>query len=202
MVKNIVFDLGEVLIEFEPVKYLRQFGFDDDTNKLLSFIIFYSEEWNMCNSGGYSRNTEVRDILCKKYPQYAEKIKLVLTDEWVKMLTRKEETVAFLKELKDRNFKIYILSNLSEESHNFMKQYDFFGLVDGGVYSYAEKICKPDRKIYKILLEKYNLIPEETIFIDDNKKNIEVAEELGIQGVVFDNLEVVKEKVEKLIAQK
>ena len=200
MIKNIVFDLGEVLIGFEPMKYLKPFGFDDDTNKILSDIIFYSKEWEACNAGKYAKNTDIVGILCEQHPDYAEKIRLVLTENWVKMLTRKEETIAFLKELKSRNFKIYILSNLSKESHNFIKQYDFFELVDGGVYSYAEKVCKPEIKIYEKLLDKYHLSPEETIFIDDNEKNIKVAEKMGIHGVLFDELEQTKKEVENLIA--
>lgn len=202
MIRNIVFDLGEVLIGFEPMQYLKPFGFDENVNQILSEIIFNSKEWNECNAGKYAKNTDIVEILCKKHPDYAEEIKQVLTENWVKMLTQKEENIAFLKELKSRNFKIYLLSNLSEESHKFIKEYDFFDLVDGGVYSYAEKVCKPDRKIYERLLEKYNLIPEETIFIDDNKENIEVAEELGICGVVFCNLEEAKREVENSIVQK
>ena len=202
MIKNIVFDLGKVLIEVNPVEYLKPFGFDDNTNEELSKLIFHSEEWIQCDAGKYAKNTEIADILCEKFPVYAEKIKLVLTDNWVKMLVRKEETIEFLRELKNRNFKIYILSNLSEQSYQFIKEYDFFELVDGGIYSYEEKLCKPDRKIYKKLLEKYSLIPEETIFIDDHKENIEVAKKMGIYGVIFADLEKVKREVEEMIKLK
>lgn len=199
MIKNIVFDLGKVLVEFNPLGYLKQFGFNDNINNILSDIIFKSKDWFECDSGKYANNSDLVEILCNKHPQYNDEIRAVLNKEWVKMLTLKESSVEFLKHLKQESFKIYILSNLSEESYNFVSKYDFFNLIDGGVYSYQLKICKPELQIYNELLTKYNLCPEETIFIDDNKDNIDVANKLKIHGVLFNDLEDTKQEVEKII---
>ena len=75
------------------------------------------------------------------------------------------------------------MSNISIDSYEYVSSYDFFNYIDGGVYSYEVKVSKPNELIYKILLQRYNLVPEETIFIDDSLKNIEAAEKLGINGV-------------------
>ncbi len=106
----------------------------------------------------------------------------------------------FLKELKERNFKIYILSNLSKESYQYIKKYDFWQKVDGRIFSFEEKMCKPERKIYEALIQKYNLIPEETIFVDDMKENIDVAESLKMYGVVFQNLKQVEMEIETYLS--
>ncbi len=131
---------------------------------------------------------------------YAEKIRLVLTPDWVKLLILKEDVAEFLKELKKRNFKIYILSNLSRESYEYIKKYDFWQKVDGSIFSFEEKMCKPERKIYEILIQKYSLIPEETIFVDDMKENIDVAESLKMHGIVFQNLKQVEMEIETYLS--
>lgn len=199
MIKNIVFDLGRVLVEFNPLQYLRRFGFDENTNNILNDIIFKSKEWVECDSGKYAITSDLVEILCNKYPEYKEKIRLVLNRDWVKMHNQKEESTKFLKYLKQEGFKIYILSNISEEAYNFVSKYDFFKFVDGGVYSYQLKICKPQLQIYNELLSKYNLYPEETIFIDDTKVNIDIAKKLKIHGVEFNNLDDVKNKIKSII---
>lgn len=138
-------------------------------------------------------------MLVNQYPQLETEIKLVLNKNWVKMLSLKEETQVYLEDLKKQGFKIYILSNLSEESYQYVKNYEFFKIIDGGVYSYQLKICKPNPKIYEELLNQYKILPKETIFIDDNEKNIEMSEKLGMYGVIFEDLETVKQKVNNII---
>ena len=188
-----------ILVNFESREYLKEFGYDDKTVEKLNEIIFKSQEWLSCDSGTYENNTDIAEILIEKYPDYSEMIKKVLTKEWVKMLTLKEDTAEYLKELKSRGFKIYILSNLSKESYDYNSKYEFFKYTDGGVYSYEVKKIKPNPEIYTELLKKYNLIPEETIFIDDVKENIDAANKLKINGVIFENLDQVKKEVETLI---
>lgn len=203
MIKNIVFDLGQVLVNFNPMEYLKPFGFKDETNQMLVEKIFKSKEWLECDSGTYRNNSDLADLLIDKYPQLKNEIRLVLNKDWVKMLSLKQETVDYLKQLKKQSFKIYILSNLSEESYNYVKNYEFFEKIDGGIYSYELKVCKPNPQIYLELFSKYKIIPEETIFIDDNRENIEMSEKLGMHGVVFYDLEDTKQKVDNIIqAQK
>ena len=131
---------------------------------------------------------------------FAKKIRLVLTPDWVKLLILKEDVAEFLEELKEKDFRIYILSNLSRESYEYIKKYDFWQKVDGSIFSFEEKMCKPERKIYETLIQKYNLIPEETIFVDDMKENIDVAESLKMNGIVFQNLKQVEMEIETYLS--
>lgn len=199
MIKNIVFDLGRVLVNFDTISYLSKFNLEKDEIIDLNKIIFEGLEWRDCDMGKYSENTDIVNILCKKYPEYSEKIKLVLNKNWTEMLTTKDDTIEFLKELNEKNYRIFILSNLSEEAYYFISKYEFFKWIDGGVYSYQVKTCKPDFKIYNELLNKYKLIPEETIFIDDLQANVDASKKLNIHGIKFDTLEQVKKEVKQLI---
>lgn len=199
MIKNIVFDLGNVLMEYNPQKYLEKFEFDEKTREILYKVIFQSNDWIEYDRGIYRHNTDLIKKIVKDNPNLENEIKLVLQKKWVKMHSIKENTVKFLKDLKNQGFKIYILSNISEDSYKFASQYDFFNFVDGGVYSYELHICKPNKEIYKKLLDKYNLVPKDTIFIDDMLPNIKSANELGINGIQFTTLNEVKQKVKILI---
>jgi putative hydrolase of the HAD superfamily len=198
MIKNVIFDLGRVLINFKPMEYLTSLGFGEEKSKILNDLIFKSDYWYECDRGIYS-NTELAEILCKENNKFENEIKTVLAEEWVNMLTLKEDTVKFLKDLKKDGYNIYILSNLSEQSHDYLKNYDFFKYVDGGVFSYKLNICKPDPRIYKELFSKYSIKPEESVFIDDLQINIDAAKKLGLNGIVFDNINTVKNKFYSIV---
>ena len=109
-----------------------------------------------------------------------------------------KDTAEYLKELKAKGYNIYILSDLNEDSFKYNKQFDFFNYVSGGVYSFEVGTTKPNRNNYETLLKKYNLLPEESIFIDDNIDNVNMANELGINGIQFVALDIVKKQIEKL----
>lgn len=192
MVKNVIFDLGNVLLDFDPLSYLENLGFDDILKNKLNKIIFKSNDWIEYDRGIYLHNVDIIKKIAEEYPEYKNEVNLVLQDDWVKIHTIKEETATFLKELKAKGMKIYILSNISKDTYEYISNFDFFNHVDGGVYSYEVNICKPDKMIYKILLEKYGLIPTETVFFDDRLDNVESAIKLGIHGIRFTTLEEAK----------
>lgn len=199
MIKNIVFDLGRVVIDFDPFSYLKKLGLDDKTSKFLGNAVFEGEEWKECDEGRYGSNKELIPVLIKRYPEYQKEIELALNEKWEEILTLKEESGKLIKNLKQQGFNIYILSNLSEDAHNAVKKYDFFDSIDGGIYSYQVKLCKPDRIIYIELINKYNLEPNETIFIDDREENIKAAEELGIYGIIFKDVENAENEIQDII---
>lgn len=106
-----------------------------------------------------------------------------------------KDTTNYLKELKNKGYAIYILSDLSIDSYNYNKQFDFFNDVIGDVYSFEIGSTKPNKKNYETLLSKYNLIAKETIFIDDRLDNIQAANTFGIHGIQFTSLEDVKKQI-------
>ena len=110
------------------------------------------------------------------------------------------ESIDLLKELKFMGYGIYGLTNWSAEKIGYaFANYSFFSLFDGIVVSGVEKVVKPDRKIYEILLERYSLKPGECVFIDDNQDNVDMAKVLGINAIRFDNIGNVKEHLETLL---
>lgn len=198
MIHNIVFDLGNVLVDFDPKFYMQSFGFTKQEIQNL-FHLVYDEDWRLYDRGDYASVTDLCDAVCKKHPAYASAFRKILCPEWVQVHTLKEETARYLSELKARGYRIYLLSNLSKESYDYVSRYPFFSLIDGGVYSYQEHICKPDRGIYEVLLSRYGLKPDETVFLDDAEANIDAAKKLGIYGIVFSSLEQVKPQLEHLL---
>ncbi len=198
MIKNIVFDLGGVLIDFRPEIYLEHIGFSEEDITLFTKIVFYGEEWNEYNSFKFNAN-QTKEKLIQRYPQYTDKIKEIFDNiNYKYILFEMKDTSSYLKELKDKGYNIYLLSDLSIDSYNYNKKFKFFNYIKGGVYSFEIGTTKPDKNNYKILLERYNLIPEETIFIDDRLNNVEVANSLGIYGIQFVTLDIVKEKINNL----
>ena len=198
MIKNIVFDLGRVMVEFDPVAYLRTFGYPEETVQELHEIIF-GRDWYLHDRGDYRTIEDLRAALVKKYPAYQAELTAVLRGDWVKIHYLKTDTADYMAELKRRGYGIYILSNLSVESYEFIRRYDFFRKVDGGVFSYQENSCKPEEKIYRVLLDRYGLVPDETIFLDDNPDNIVEANRLGIHGILFTDIASAKAAAEALL---
>ena len=200
MIKNIVFDLGRVMVEFDPASYIRTFGFSEETNEAL-FEIVFGHDWYLHDRGDYLRIEDLCEALVQRYPAYAAEIRTVLRGDWVKIHYLKTDTESYLRELKARGYKIYILSNLSAESHAFISQYGFFSCVDGGVYSYQENACKPEDKIYRALLDRYALTPEETVFLDDNPDNVAAALRFGIRAILFTDIESARAQTEAMLAE-
>lgn len=196
MIKNIVFDLGNVLVDFNPQAYLKSLGYADTEIQPLIDII-YGDYWNKYDRGDYKTVVDLRIALCKKYPKYGNDFFKILQPDWVKIHTVREDTAEYLSLLKARGYKIYILSNLAYESYGFIQKLEFFKKTDGGVFSYLERHCKPEEEIYRIFLERYSLNPDETVFLDDKPENIEAAEKFGIHGIVFTDFSSAKKQLEE-----
>ena len=199
MVKNIVFDLAGVLIDFNPRKYLKHIGFDDKKIELFNTIIFNSEEWKKFDQNIYNVKDMFKELL-KNYPQYQNEINLISNSlDYNYILFEIKENAEYLINLKKKNYNIYLLSDLSRDSYKFNQKFNFFNYIDGGVYSFEIGTTKPNNNNYIKLLDKYDLKPKETIFIDDRIENVEAANKLGIHGIQFTTLEEVKEKVDIIV---
>ncbi|AGK95709.1 HAD family hydrolase [Clostridium pasteurianum] len=184
MINNIIFDLGNVLLDFKPIEYLRTKFDDEEKIQEIFEEIFLSEEWPMLDRGVITEEEAINRICCRSNGN-VELIKLAMCN-WYEMFTPIEDTVEVLKRLKDKGYKIYYLSNFHMQSfENVTQRYEFFKYFDGGVASYEEKALKPEEDIYKRLVERYKIHPEESIFIDDIAVNIEGAKKLGFETIHF-----------------
>ncbi len=181
--KNIVFDFGGVLIDWNPVYlYNEVFETEEEMNYFLEHVCRY--DWNLLQDAGRSLDEGTR-LLQEKFPEYAEEIAMYY-GRWEEMLgSSYEENRKLIRPLKEK-YKVYGLTNWSAETLPLaIKKFDFFQDMDGIVVSGEEKIVKPDRRLYEILLARYSLRAGESLFIDDNAANIETARELGFQVIHF-----------------
>ena len=195
--KNIVFDIGGVLVDSNP-RYLLKDYFNDNREMEYFLTHICTPEWNLEQDKGRSL-TEGTRILQNKYPEYHALIQLFY-DKYEKMLKSDiPETVALLKKLKAR-YKVYGLTNWSAETFKIaFAKFPFFKDFDGIVVSGQEKILKPDKRIYYRLLERYNLKAENTVYIDDNLDNIRTAEEIGMVSIHFENAGKLEKELSILI---
>lgn len=201
MIRDVVFDFGGVLMDWNP-RYLYRTYFKNEREMEYFLSHICTDDWNAEQDKGRSFEDGVR-LLQEQHPQYAEPIRM-FKDKWEYMLKGEfPRSVELLKRLKGERYGIYGLTNWSAETIPLAySKYDFFQLFDGIVVSGEEKVIKPDPKIYRILLERYKLTAENTLFIDDNPTNIETAEQLGFQTIVFDDFENVSLQISVLTGKR
>lgn len=180
-IKNIVFDFGGVLIDWNP-EYLYKKVFSNDEDMAFFLQNICTPKWNILQDAG--RPLSVATIeKQQEFPQYAAEIAMFY-DRWEEMLGGLfDENVKLIEPLKKR-YKVYGLTNWSAETLPIaMNRYDFFDKLDGIVVSGDEKLIKPNPRIYQILLHRYHLLPHETLFIDDNAENVHAAQKLGFKTI-------------------
>ena len=179
-IKNVVFDLGGVVFSRDPRKFEPEFI------KFFSYITLpqMPEFWEEYDRGVVTYD----EVVCAlaKYNSCDEELaeknlhRSILTQEVI------PATETLIKSLKDAKYKLYVLSNMSLEFIEFLRKQDVYKNFEGEVVSCEEHIIKPEPEIYRRLIDRYNLDPSETIFIDDRKANIEAAISEGWQGYHFD----------------
>jgi len=193
MVKNIVFDLGNVLISFKPSEFFDKKNYPENIKAKILSDIFASKEWGMLDNGEINTQ-EAIDGIALKSSLKKEEIALIFNLR-TELMFPLDQNVRLLPELKKQGFRLYFLSNFPMDIFEEIKTgYYFFKYFDGGIISAEAKFSKPDNRIYEILLEKYSLIPEECLFIDDIEINVQAAEASGMKGLVtYGSLEISKE---------
>ena len=194
MVKNIIFDLGNVLLNFKPIVYLHTQISDKAKVQEIYEEIFTSKEWLMLDRGMITEEDAINEI-CNRSTENTELIKLAMNN-WYQLLTPIEGTVEILKKLKHKRYGLYVLSNFHLLAYeDVTKRYEFFKYFDGGIISYKEKLIKPDKDIYDKLIKKYKINPKESIFIDDTIENIESARMLSFKTILFINSKDLRKKL-------
>jgi len=180
MTKILVFDLGGVLIDWNP-RYLYRKLIDDegDINLFLSEVC--NSEWNVKQDAGRA----LAEATAERIALFPEKKSLIeaFYDRWEEMLGGEiNETVEILRELKNKGESIYALTNWSGETFPIAEErFDFLQWFDGTLVSGVEKMAKPDPAIFHLLLKRYELQAEDCLFIDDSKTNIEAAARIGFE---------------------
>lgn len=194
MIRNIIFDIGNVCVTFDPYAYFIEKFKDEEKTLKLCKLMFEHDAWLQYDQGIVYME-DLYEIYHKEFPQYNKEMDWMLA-HWMELMKPIPTTFTLMKKLKEAGFHIYLLSNISEDSFVYLKTtQDFFQYVDGMTLSYKEKVIKPDVKIYERLLHTYHLHAEECLFIDDIPDNIDVAKIIGMHGIVYINAEQVEKDV-------
>ncbi|WP_374166454.1 HAD family hydrolase [Arcticibacter sp. MXS-1] len=185
MIKAVIFDLGGVLIDWNPrYLYRKIFRQEEDIDLFLERVC--TPAWNEEQDGGRSL-AEATETLIKEFPEQQEYIRAYY-DRWEEMLKGPiGGTVELFKQIKDSGrFGVYALTNWSAETFPIaVQRYDFLSWFDGILVSGDEKLKKPAPEFYELLLSRYSLLAEESVFIDDSLRNVEAARKVGIRSVHF-----------------
>ena len=200
MVNTVVFDIGNVLVDFRWQGLFEDLGFTGDKFERIADATVRSQWWNEFDKGCM----ELEEILAKfveKAPECEKEIRNIF-DHMDNLLRGRSYADEWIRELKERGCKVYILSNMSKPAHEVHGKgcMKFLDEVDGAILSYQEKMIKPDRCIYELLCDRFQIEPQTAVFLDDTLKNIEAAKEFGLHGIHFKTYEQAKQELEALLS--
>lgn len=195
-IDTIIFDLGAVLVDWNPmIVYLK--AFEGDEKKARWFLdTVCSSSWNTAIDGGKDWQESIEEKVLE-FPEYEKYIRLYRSD-WELMLNGEiSGTVEILKRLKDSGkYRLYSITNWSSETFAIARgRYDFLNWFEGISVSGDLKMVKPHKEIYLHTFEKYGIAPEKSIFIDDNHANIETANALSMNGILFKSPEELEQSL-------
>lgn len=198
-IRNIVFDIGQVLLTFNPEQYLREeFNLSTGQIKEIAKETFRSNVWLDLDRGKISKN-QAAEIFAEKLPKYSQVlIEGVLN--WEEILNPIEPNVLLLNSFYNNDaYDVYALSNFNDESYQVAKdKFSFLQLFKGEIISGQVGYIKPEPEIYELLLTRFALEPAETLFIDDSDKNLEAAEDFGIKTIHYMSPEQLQREIKHL----
>jgi len=200
VIKNYIFDFGNVLAEFYPEKLTAPYVSDEETKKYLSNIVFDRLYWDKLDLGTIA-DVEVKELIQSRVPDDLKAISCAVYDNWINNLSPVQEMQKLVYDIHKSGKKLYLLSNIST---GFKDGYckvewinELFSYFDGMVFSGEISIVKPSMEIFEYILKKYNLKREECLFIDDSEINIKGAKNANINGYLFDgNAEKLRRYIE------
>ena len=196
-IDTIIFDLGNVLVRWDPANLYRNV-FTDEQERDFFLRNVCSMEWHTLQDGGRSPADGTEELV-NQFPQYEEAIRAFYT-RWKEMFNGPiEGSVQILKELKEKGYPVYALSNWNRELYEqTVDDFPFLEWFDGKIISSEEGMNKPDDAIFLLLFSRYRINPQTAVFIDDNKANIETAKRLGLHSILFTTPEALRNELENL----
>lgn len=190
MIKNIILDVGGVFFDDSKENIRKLLNTDrDDFYKQA-----YGAGFNKCLVGKSTIPEVINNLRTEE--NFKELEYILNPNNLIKSYPIIKENFDYIKGLKERGYKLYLLTNITEASHNYInEQIKIDSLFEGGIYSYQEHIVKPNPEIYKLILNKFNLNKEETIFFDDREKNVSAANKTGLKAVVFKSINDIENNI-------
>lgn len=200
IIKNVVFDIGQVLLQFDWRNFIAGMDISDKKKEQLTHVTLGNiSHWNehdrgMCDEEFIKKSLEIEPDIEDELRYYLEHIGTIVKEY--------DYSVPLIKKLKEKGYGVYLLSNYGVTPFKYaFDNMKFFDEVDGMVISHEVGVIKPEPEIYKILFDKYNLVAGESVFIDDREDNVVAARDVGMCGIVFDNIGAVTRKLEILLGE-
>lgn len=197
MIRNIIFDIGNVLTNFRWKEFLKDKGFDEEMIRRIAKASVESPLWKEVDRGVWDQEKLIREFI-KLDPEIEAEL-ILAYDVICGMVTPRAYAIPWIKELKEKGYGVYYLSNFSDKAYvECADALKFIPYTDGGILSYRERMVKPEPEIYRLLLERYGLKAEECVFLDDMEVNVEAARKEGFAGIVFETKEQAEEELARL----
>jgi putative hydrolase of the HAD superfamily len=184
-IKNFVFDFGNVLFKFDADNLAKEYTDNEEDRLEIREYIFKAPEWKLLDNGKLTYD-EAKKIYKDRVSKHLRPKVDEIMDTWFEKMPINYKLCDLIKKLKEYNYHIYALSNTHEVLFDYVKNLDVGKYFDGLLLSAIEVMMKPNKEIYERLLEKFDLIPEECLFIDDREKNVLPAKDCGMHGLVYD----------------
>ena len=185
MIRNIVFDMGQVLIRWRPEEMLERFDLSQEEKTMLLQELFWSPEW-IAQDRGIITEADMIARVSARLPETLHATVEEVIKAWdVWHLTPMPCMAESVRKRKEKGYGIYLLSNASTALRGYFPRIPGSECFDGLMVSAEEKLLKPQHEIYERLYERFGLVPEQCVFIDDSPANIEGAMLTGMQGIVF-----------------
>ena len=194
--KNIIFDIGNIIFYYDLDKAPELFSDDLTEQEFVKNNLINSPEWgqyNLIDTGFLSIN-DIIDITQDRTDHLKDKLIFNFWHHYLDSGYISSDVLLLIKNLSKNGYKIYLLSNMNQSFYDVVEPSGLLDMVDGYVLSFKEHAIKPHTEIYKILIDRYNLNVEESLFIDDNSKNVETAKLLGMNAICVE-----KDKYDDLI---
>ena len=184
MIHHIVFDMGNVLVDYRPMEYTQRFFSDPAEATLVCRELFDGPEWPLLDEGKIEPEVALAQV-CGRLPKNLQERAKELFHHWFDQLTIIPETNELGQRLKQKGYGLYILSNPAYSFHQYAHKIPLFPLLNGYIVSADEKLVKPNVAIYQLLCKRYQLEPEECFFIDDRAENVEAARQCGMYAYQY-----------------
>lgn len=199
MIKNLIFDFGKVLVDYDFVAFFQKMIPDADRCKAFTPLLFNEEIQQLLDREAKPFN-EIMEEVIEQHPSFESEIRM-FNEHYTEIVTEEVKGMReLLTQLKMEGYKLYGLTNWCSKVYQTIEQFEIFKLLDGYVISSEEKVIKPEPEIYQRLFAKFNLCPEECIFTDDKEENIIGSERLGMKGIVFKNAKQYEEELRQMIS--
>ena len=184
MIKNIIFDIGNVLTDYRWREFLQDKGFDDEMIERIADVSVRHPLWAEVDRGVWPYE-QIVEAFIKEAPELEKELHIAFDDIRGIVIPR-AYAIPWLKKLKEKGYKEWYISNFSRKAEvECRESLSFMPYMDGGILSYQDQLIKPDPAIYQLLLNRFQLVAEESVFLDDTLVNVEAAEAMGIHGIHF-----------------